>query len=53
MVGALLVGAPVAVAHEGSPNFLSQVTGVTPADDGIAVEVLNRDDRLLLRNNSG
>jgi hypothetical protein len=49
----LLAGAPVALAHEGSPNFLSQVTGVTPAADGIAVSVLNRDDRLLLRNDSG
>ncbi len=48
----LLAGAPVAFAHEGSPNFLSQVNSVTPAD-GIAVEVLNRDDRLLLRNDSG
>jgi len=49
----LLAGAPVALAHEGSPNFLSQVNSVTPADDGIAVDVLNRDDRLLLRNTSG
>jgi hypothetical protein len=47
----LLAGAPVALAHEGSPNFLSQINSVTP--DGIAVEVLNRDDRLLLRNTSG
>jgi hypothetical protein len=50
---ALLAGAPVALAHEGSPNFLSQITSVTPVDDGIAVDVLNRDDRLLLRNDSG
>ena len=47
---ALLLGAPVALAHQGSPNFLSQINSVTPADDGISVEVLNRDDRLLLRN---
>jgi hypothetical protein len=49
----LLAGAPVALAHEGSPNFLSQVNSVTPTEDGIAVQVLNRDDRLLLRNDSG
>jgi hypothetical protein len=49
----LLAGAPVALAHEGSPNFLSQVNSVSPQVDGIAVEVLNRDDRLLLRNDSG
>ena len=50
---ALLIGAPVALAHQGSPNFLSQVNTVTPADAGITVEVLNRDDRLLLHNTSG
>jgi hypothetical protein len=50
VVGALLVGAPVALAHQGSPNFLSQINEVTPAADGVAVDVLNRDDRLLLRN---
>jgi hypothetical protein len=47
----LLAGAPVALAHDGSPNFLSQINRVTP--DGIAVEVLNRDDRLLIHNTSG
>src|SRR5262245_43866629 len=47
---ALLAGAPVALAHEGSPNFLSQINQVTPATDGVDVEVLNRDDRLVLSN---
>jgi hypothetical protein len=47
---ALLLCAPAALAHEGSPNFLSQINEVTPAGDGIEVEVLNRDDRLLLIN---
>jgi hypothetical protein len=46
----LLLAAPVALAHEGSPNFLSQVNEVTPAAEGVDVEVLNRDDRLLLIN---
>jgi hypothetical protein len=46
----LLAGAPVALAHEGSPNFLSEVNRVSP--DGLSVEVLNRDDRLLLINDS-
>jgi hypothetical protein len=49
----LLAGAPVALAHEGSPNFLSEINSVSPAVDGVTVEVLNRDDRLLLRNDSG
>jgi hypothetical protein len=47
---ALLAGAPAALAHEGSPNFLSQINEVTPAAAGVDVEVLNRDDRLLLSN---
>jgi hypothetical protein len=47
---ALLAGAPVALAHEGSPNFLSQINEITPAAAGVEVEVLNRDDRLLLIN---
>ena len=49
---ALLATAPVALAHQGDPNFLSEVTRVTPGD-GVSVEVLSRDDRLLLRNTSG
>ena len=49
----LLLGAPAALAHQGSPNFLSQVNAITPAARGIDVTVLNRDDRLLLHNTSG
>jgi hypothetical protein len=49
----LLLGAPAALAHQGSPNFLSQVNAITPAMRGIDVTVLNRDDRLLLHNTSG
>jgi hypothetical protein len=50
---ALLVGATAAYAHQGSPNFLSQVNRITPPTDGITVTVLNRDDQLLLHNTSG
>lgn len=49
-VAALLAMAAPAFAHQGNPNFLSEVDS-TPA--GVTVEVLNRDDRLLLRNDSG
>jgi hypothetical protein len=45
--------AATASAHQGNPNFRSDVHGLRPATDGIAVEVLNRDDRLLLTNRSG
>ena len=50
---ALAALAPAAAAHEGDPNYLSQIRAVTPATEGLTVEVLNRDDRLLLHNTSG
>jgi hypothetical protein len=49
----VLAAAPAARAHEGNPNYLSQIDAITPATDGVTVEVLNRDDRLLLHNTSG
>ena len=49
----LAAAAPAASAHQGSPNYLTQINAVTPAVDGLTVEVLSRDDRLLLRNTSG
>jgi hypothetical protein len=47
---ALLAATPAALAHQGSPNYLSQINQVTPPADGVSVTVLSRDDRLLLRN---
>jgi hypothetical protein len=41
-----------AFAHQGNPNFRSDVRGITPATDGITITVLNGDDRLLLTNRS-
>jgi hypothetical protein len=52
-VAALLFAASTALAHQGSPNFLSQVNAITPQTEGVQVTVLNRDDRLLLHNTSG
>lgn len=49
----VLAACATASAHEGDPNFRSDVLAVAPAIDGIDVEVLNRDDRLLLTNRSG
>ena len=48
-LAALAVAAP-ASAHQGNPNFLSQVGAIEPSGDGISVEILNRDDALLLHN---
>jgi hypothetical protein len=50
VVGVLLVSAPAALGHQGSPNFLSRVNASPP---GVEVTVLSRDDRLLLQNTSG
>jgi hypothetical protein len=50
---ALLIGAPVALAHQGNPNYRSVVSSVSPAVKGLTVSVINFDDSLLLQNNSG
>jgi hypothetical protein len=52
-VVALLLSAPVALAHQGNPHYRSLVTSVTPAVKGVDVSVLNFDDRLLMHNTSG
>ena len=39
--------------HEGNPNYLSQSTRSHRPPQGVTVDVLNRDDRLLLHNTSG
>jgi hypothetical protein len=48
-----LVWSPVALAHGGgTPGYESSVTSVTPAVAGVTLAVLDRDDRLELRNES-
>jgi hypothetical protein len=49
---ALAAAAP-ATAHEGNPHFLSQIDRIAPQTEGLTVEVINRDDRMLLHNTSG
>jgi hypothetical protein len=51
---ALAAAATGALAHGGGgTDYISELRAVTPAGAGIAVEVLDRDDRLSLRNDSG
>jgi hypothetical protein len=51
VVAALL---PVdAGAHKGNPNYESKLTAVDPAVEGLELQVLSRDDRLELRNDTG
>jgi hypothetical protein len=40
-------------AHNGNPNFRSDIRKLVPAVAGVKVQVLNYDDRLLLTNASG
>jgi hypothetical protein len=52
-VAMLLFAAPAALAHQGNPNYRSEVKRITPATSGVTVTVLNYDDRLQLENTSG
>ena len=50
---ALLLAAPVALAHQGNPNYRSVVKSVTPQTSGIDARILNFDDAVLVHNTSG
>jgi hypothetical protein len=52
-VAVLLLGAPAALAHQGNPNYRSDVKRVAPPIRGLSVTVVNFDDSLLLQNESG
>jgi hypothetical protein len=47
------VTASPALAHEGNPNYRSELAGITPETPGLQAEVLNYDDSLQLRNETG
>ncbi len=49
---ALCALAPTALAHEGNPNYSSEVRAIVPAIDGLEAQILNNDDRIQLRNGS-
>ncbi len=52
-LAALCALAPPALAHEGNPNYRSEVRAISPSVEGLDAEVLNFDDRIELRNDSG
>ncbi len=51
---AFAMAATAAHAHGGGgTDYTSEIRAVTPVDAGLTVDVLDRDDRLALRNDSG
>jgi hypothetical protein len=44
----LCVAAPAALAHEGNPNYRSEVSAIAPALPGLEARVLNYDDAIQL-----
>ena len=50
---ALCVLASPALAHEGNPNYSSEVRSIEPAVEGLKAQILNNDDRIELRNDTG
>jgi hypothetical protein len=47
------VGAGPSSAHEGNPNYRSEVQTISPALQGLSVSILNFDDRVQLINQTG
>ncbi len=52
-VAVLCVVVPAALAHQGNPNFRSEVSAIAPSVKGVTVAVVNFDDSLELTNRSG
>lgn len=48
----LVAGAHPALAHQGNPNYRSNIAGVSPAIPGVTLEVLNYNSDLILTNGS-
>ena len=55
LLAAAAVWPLAASAHQGNPDYRSEVTAITPGRDapGIEAEVVNFDDSVVLRNDSG
>ena len=49
-LAALCALAAPALAHEGNPNFRSEVEAISPPVEGLDADVLNFDDRIEMRN---
>jgi hypothetical protein len=51
----VLIAAPVANAHQGNPNFRSEITSITPVERarGLQMSVKNFDDNIELINRTG
>jgi hypothetical protein len=52
MATALLATA-VALAHEGNPNYRSQIRAISPQIEGLSVRILDFDDRMQIVNRTG
>jgi hypothetical protein len=52
MATALLATA-VALAHEGNPNYRSQIRAINPQIEGLSVRILDFDDRMQIVNRTG
>jgi hypothetical protein len=49
---ALCVCAPAALAHQGNPNYSSEIHSIAPAVTGLSAQVEGNDDRIELLNRS-
>ncbi len=53
LLGACSLAASLASAHQGDPDYLSEVTSISPRIPGLSAEIVNYDSDLVVENRSG
>lgn len=53
LLGSWSLASSPAAAHEGDPDYRSEVTSISPATPGLSAEIVNYDSDLVVENRSG
>ena len=52
-IAVALCATAVALAHEGNPNYRSQIRAINPQIEGLSIRILDFDDRMQIVNRTG